>query len=181
MAFNRNNLSIVVNNAKSGVVPSLWFYYNDGDDTVTAAGFFTDKRLLVGDQIDVLNDAYTAITRYRVSAVSATGAATVLASATSTYNVGGVSTRTNAGEVDITNEITLLVSTTGTPAITLDDGVDGQRKVIKFKTDGGTMTLTPDNLADGTTIEFDDAGDVVELVFADSAWQIIANEGCTVA
>jgi hypothetical protein len=180
MAFNRENLSIVVNNVKAGVVPSQWLYWNEASDTVTSASFFTDGALRVGDQIDVLLANFTAITRYRVSAVSDDKKATVIASATTTYNVGGVSTRTDAGAVDVTNEITLLVSTAGTPAITLADGVVGQRKIIKFKTDAGTMTLTPAHLADGATIEFDDAGDVVELVFADSNWQIIANEGCTV-
>ena len=180
MAFNRQNLSIVVNNVKSGVTPSLWFYYNDGDDTVTSAGFFVDKRVRLGDQIDSLSDNYQTITRYRVSAVSADGKATVLASATSTYNVGGVSTRTGAGAIDVTNEITLVV-TNAANALTLADGVVGQRKIIKMKTDGGDGTLTPTNLADGTTITFNDVGDVVELVFADTKWQIIANEGCTVA
>lgn len=180
MAFNRKNLSIVCNNAKAGEVPSLWLYYNDGDDDVTAAKFFVDKALRVGDQIDSVKDDYTVVTRYRVSAVSA-GKATVVASATGTYNPGGIDTRTNAGAVSITNEITLLVSTAGTPAITLADGVNGQRKIIKMKTDGGTMTLTPAHFADGTTIEFADALDTVELVFADSKWQLISNVGATIA
>jgi hypothetical protein len=179
MAFNRQNLSIVVNNVKSGVVPSQWLYYNDGDDTVTAAGFFVDKSISVGDQIDSIKDDYTVITRYRVSAVAA-GKATVVASATATFNPGGVDTRTDAGAVSVTNEVTLLVSTAGTPAITLAAGVTGQRKVIKMKTDGGTMTLTPVAFADGTTIEFADALDTVELVYADSKWQLISNVGCTI-
>lgn len=179
MAFNRENLSIVVNNVKSGEVPSQWLYYNDGDDTLTAAGFFTDNRLNVGDQIDAVSDDYKTITRYRVSAASG-GDATVLASATSTYNVGGVQTLTGAGAVDVVNEVTILV-TTGADALTLADGVTGQRKVIKMKTDGGDGTLTPENLADGTTITFGDVGDVVELVFADSNWQIVANSGAVVA
>jgi hypothetical protein len=180
MAFNRENLSIVVNNVKSGVVPSQWLYWNEANDDVTAATFFADKALKVGDQIDVLAANFTAIVRYRVSAVSSIGKATVLASATSTYNVGGVSTRTGAGAIDVTNEITLVV-TTGAQALTLADGVVGQRKIIKMKTDGGDGTLTPANLADGTTITFNDVGDVVELVFADAKWQIVANVGCTVA
>jgi hypothetical protein len=179
MAFNRENLSIVVNNAKSGTVPSQWLYYNDGDDTVTAAGFFADGSLEEGDQIDCLSDDYTTLTRYRVSEVSG-GAATVLASATSTYNVGGVSTRTGAGAVDITNEVTLLV-TTGTDALTLADGVEGQRKIIKMKTDGGDGTLTPANLADGSTITFDAVGETAELIFADSEWQIVALIGATLS
>jgi len=179
MAFNRQNLSIVVNNAKSGAVPALWSYYNDGDNDVTVAGFFTDKRLVVGDQIECLSDNYTILTRYRVSAVT-DGAATAVASATTTYNPGGIDTRTDAGAVSITNEVTLVV-TTGAKAITLADGINGQRKVIKMKTAGGDATLTPANLADGTTITFAVVGDTVELIFADSNWQIISNINCAVA
>lgn len=179
MAFNRENLTIVANNAKAGEVPKQWLYYNEASDTVTDAGFFTDYRLAVGDQIDVLVAAYTSIGRYRVSAVS-DGAATVVASATTTFSPGGVDTRTGAGAVSITAEVTLVV-TTAADALTLADGVTGQRKIIKMKTDGGDGTLTPASFADGTTITFNDAGDVVELVFADSKWQVVANSGCTIA
>jgi hypothetical protein len=65
--------------------------------------------------------------------------------------------------------------------LTLADGVVGQRKIIKMKTDGGNGTLTPTNLADGATITFADVGDVVELVFADSNWQVVAISGATTA
>lgn len=170
MAFNRENLSIVVNNAKQGQVPSQWLYWNEASDVVTGALFFVDKRLAVGDQIDVLLANFTAITRYRVSAVSH-GKATVVASATATYNPGGVDTRAGKGEVSVINEIT-LVTTTGASALTLADGVNGQRKVIKMITDGGDATLTPAHFADGTTITFDNT-DVAELVFADSKWQLV--------
>lgn len=78
MAFNRENLSVMVNNAKSGTVPATYSYWNEANDTVTAAGFFTDKRLNVGDQMDVIASAYTARVPYYVSAVS-NGAATVTA------------------------------------------------------------------------------------------------------
>jgi len=180
MAFLRQNLSVVVNNAKNGAIPSLWMFYNSATDTVTAAGFFTDKRLNVGDQIDVLTADYTSITRYRVSAVSAKGAATVVASATGSYNPGGVQILTGAGAANVTDEITLLV-TTGSNAITLADGTEGQRKIVKVKTDGGSAAFAPASLADGTTITMAEALDTVELVFADGAWQIISNIGCTVA
>ena len=181
MAFNRQDLSIVVNNVKSGVTPSQWLYYNDGDETVTAAGFFVDSRVRVGDQIDVLADAYTSIVRYRVSAVS-DGKATVLASATTTANVGGVQTLTGTGAINVTDEVTLLITEAGAAAVTLADGVVGQRKIIKMKTDGGgDATVTPANLADGTTITFDDALDTVELVFADSNWQAVSVIGATIA
>lgn len=40
MAFNLANLSCIANNAKSGVIPALWEYYNSNSDTITTAGYF---------------------------------------------------------------------------------------------------------------------------------------------
>ncbi len=81
MAFTRENLSVMNNNVKSGVVPTWYNYWNEADDTVTGAGFFTDQRLVVGDQVLVLADDYAAWLPYKVTAV-ASGAATVVASTT---------------------------------------------------------------------------------------------------
>jgi len=179
MAFNRENLSIVVNNAKSGVVPSLWFFWNESTDTVTDAGYFTDKRLNVGDQIEVLAAAFTSSIRYRVSSVT-DGAATAIATTVSAFTFGGVQTLTGAGAVNVTTETTLLV-TTAADALTLAAGTEGQRKIIKMKTDGGDGTLTVTNFKDGTTITFNDINDAVELIYADAKWQLVSNSGCTIA
>ena len=81
MAFNRENLTIMTNNVKSGVVPSWYSYWNEASDTVTAAGFFTDYRLVVGDQVLVLAANYAAWLPYKVTAVTS-GAATVVLSTT---------------------------------------------------------------------------------------------------
>jgi hypothetical protein len=89
-------------------------------------------------------------------------------------------TLTGAGAVALTTYATLLV-TTGANALTLAAGVDGQRKLIKMKTDGGDGTLTPNSLQGGTTITFNDAGDFVELVYLDGKWNIVVNSGATVA
>lgn len=43
MAFKADNLSCVSNNQKTGVVPALWIYWNEGSDTVTTAGFIPAK------------------------------------------------------------------------------------------------------------------------------------------
>ena len=79
---------------------------------------------------------------------------------------------TGAGAVDITSQITHIV-TTAADALTLADGAEGQLKFIVMKTDGGDGTLTPANLGNGTTITFDDAGDCAELLFTNGAWYMI--------
>lgn len=123
-----------------------------------------------------------------------TGALTASTSITATTTVNGAGlnstginkhagtpqTLTGAGAVNITTHSTLLV-TTAADALTLADGAEGQYKFIKMKTDGGDGTLTPTNLAGGSTITFDAVGDSVLLFFLDGEWNVVGNSGCTVA
>lgn len=181
MAFSLERLSVVVNNAKSGQVPSMWLYYNSGADTVTDANYFVCDALTVGDQIDVLANGFGTVTRYRVSAISA-GKATVVGTSSIVSNPNGVQALSGAGAVDIITGTTLLTTPAGATALTLLDGYVGQRKVIKLAVaGGGTATLTPTNLMDGSTIAFTEAYDTVELVFAGTEWCIVSNIACTVA
>ena len=79
---------------------------------------------------------------------------------------------TGPGAVDLITSTTLIV-TTGIDALTLADGVEGQHKYIVMKTDVNDGTLTPTNLANGTTITFDDVGDSAHLLFTNSAWHFM--------
>jgi hypothetical protein len=81
-------------------------------------------------------------------------------------------TLTGAGAVNTTSAVTNIV-TTGADALTLVDGQEGQIKYLAMKTDGGAGTLTPSNLANGTTITFDDVGDSALLLFTASAWHFV--------
>lgn len=76
---------------------------------------------------------------------------------------------TGAGAIDLAAEITHLV-TTGANAITLADGGEGQQKLIVMKTDAGDGTLTPSNLANGTTLSFNDVDDFARLTFTNGQW-----------
>lgn len=83
---------------------------------------------------------------------------------------------TGAGAVDITSEITHLVTAGVGDALTLADGTEGQEKVIVTKTEttgGDTSVVTPTSLGNGTTITFDAVGDCAELLFTNSAWHMI--------
>jgi hypothetical protein len=80
-------------------------------------------------------------------------------------------TRADAGAVSITSFAT-KVTTTGAAAITLADGAKlGQLKLVVLTTDGGDATLTPSNLAGGTTITFADVGDAALLLWNGSNWR----------
>ena len=86
-------------------------------------------------------------------------------------------TRTDAGAVSVATYFTNLVTTGGTPAITLADGtIEGQLKKITMTADAGTATLTIASPVDTDTdtIAFADVGDTAELVWNGTAWRILA-------
>ena len=84
---------------------------------------------------------------------------------------------TAAGAVSITTTLTTVASA-GVIALTLPDGIQGQIKVIVMITDGGTATLTPATMNDGTTLAFEDAGDSAILMWIGaSGWQVISMAG----
>lgn len=92
-----------------------------------------------------------------------------------------IQTLTGAGAVNLTTGVTLIV-TTGANALTLADGVNGQKKTLVMKTDGGDGTLTPTTKTGFTTITFNDIGDGVQLQFFTTiGWVCIANNGATLA
>jgi|LGVF01.2.fsa_nt_gb hypothetical protein len=86
---------------------------------------------------------------------------------------------TGAGAVDITSEITHLVTAGVGDALTLADGAEGQEKIVVTKTEtsgGDTSVLTPTNFANGTDLTFDAVGDSVQLVFTNGAWHWIGGQ-----
>ena len=84
---------------------------------------------------------------------------------------------TAAGAVNITTTLTTVASS-GVIALTIPDGIQGQIKVIVMITDGGTATLTPATMNDGTTLAFADVGDSAILMWIGaSGWQVISMAG----
>lgn len=72
-------------------------------------------------------------------------------------------------------------TTGGVEALTLANGVPGQKLTISLVTDGGDGTLTPATRSGFATIVFADAGDTVTLEFVDSTvgWIITGAHGAT--
>ena len=84
---------------------------------------------------------------------------------------------TAAGAVSITTTLTTVASSAAI-ALTIPDGIQGQIKVIVMITDGGTATLTPATMNDGTTLAFADVGDSAILMWIGaSGWQVIGVGG----
>jgi hypothetical protein len=79
MAYNRDNLTPIGNNAKRGSVPCVYAYWNEGSDTVTTSGFFTNVfEMKAADQVLVIDADGSGNTWYHVSSVT-DGAATLVA------------------------------------------------------------------------------------------------------
>ena len=88
-----------------------------------------------------------------------------------------IETKTGAGAISIATTLTALISE-GAIANQLADGIQSQLKVIVFITDGGTSTLTPATMNDGTTLAFEDAGDAAMLMWIGAAgWAVISQAG----
>jgi hypothetical protein len=92
-----------------------------------------------------------------------------------------VDTTTEA--VSASSSISHIDTTTagGAHAGALADGTNGQIKIITMISDGGDSVITPASFANGTTITLNDVGDSITLLFTNSNWVVLANNGCTIA
>lgn len=94
-------------------------------------------------------------------------------------------TASTGGAINVTSFLTTINTDAGGDAYTLANGtLVGQRKRIRLVADGGgDGTVTPATALFGgaTTITFNDAGDVVDLIWNGTAWAVIDNSGTTIA
>jgi len=78
---------------------------------------------------------------------------------------------------------TSYFSTAAAETATLAAGTDGQVKVFAMSADSGDMVITVTNAgwkSSGTgTITFNDIGDACTLLYSNSKWYCIGNNGCT--
>ena len=89
-----------------------------------------------------------------------------------------VDSATGGGAISLTTGVT-FITTTGTEAYTLADGVEGQMKIIIMKVDGGNATITPDNLVGFTAVRFTDVNNSVMFLYGSTGWNIIALQQAT--
>ena len=92
-------------------------------------------------------------------------------------------TLTATGSADVVSAVTLIDATSGTRAISLANGTDGQIKTFIDISASGTnvITITPTNLRGYTSIVLNASGETVTLLFKSSKWNIIAGNGYTTA
>jgi autotransporter-associated beta strand protein len=98
-----------------------------------------------------------------------------------TYFAGTSEDLANSGAADLTKTLSYFTTAAGETA-TLLAGTEGQIKMFSFvTTDAGSMVITVTNAgwkASGTgTITFDDIGDGCTLMYANSKWCVVGNNG----
>ena len=87
--------------------------------------------------------------------------------------------------VSVTESTTLINATAATATCTLEDGADGQVKIIVNNSTGGTnaVEITPTNFNAGTAtkVNIDAPGRSVMLMFKDSKWNVLGGNGQVVS
>tara|TARA_B100000900_G_scaffold314949_1_gene273798 strand:- start:1685 stop:2944 length:1260 start_codon:yes stop_codon:yes gene_type:complete len=98
-------------------------------------------------------------------------------------NVYGVQTLTGSGStevINLTDTVTLLVTTGSNQQFSLADGVEGQLKIISMKTDAGDGIVTPANFVNGTNITFNDVEDTITMLYQSTGWVLLARQNAVV-
>ena len=150
MAFNRDNLTIITNNVKAGVVPAVWVYYNEANDLVTATDFLTEGRMTVGDLVIVMY-GQLAGEYYRVSAKSTDlQSVTITKLAAQLLQAAGIETITATDlyhNVSVATPLSLVV----TSAANLTDTFTTSATADNF------VTFGTDSIVDGINIRVSSA------------------------
>ena len=111
--------------------------------------------------------------------IATTGAATFAGAVTTSS-----ATLSGAGAIPITTSLVKFTSTGAANALTLANGVDGQRLTIVHDVKGtlGTGVLTPTTKTGFTTVTFTNAGDTVSLVYVTTrGWMVTGSYLATIA
>ena len=89
----------------------------------------------------------------------------------------------SATAINVTTAVTEINATSATHSGALADGTAGQIKMILNTSTSGTnaITITPANLAGGTTITLNAPGESVVCIFKNSNWYVIGGNGYVVA
>ena len=99
----------------------------------------------------------------------------IIFNGTETIAAGGTSTA-----LSLTKSLHYIDADAGGDTFTLADGVNGQVTTILLTSSTGTATITPANLAGGTSVTLNADGDSVVLQFMDTEWFILGGNSYAV-
>ncbi len=154
-------------------------------------GLKVDAGAVVFDETLLVTGAATFSSTVATGALTVTGAATVsttlavsgqftasaavLFNGTETIAAGGTSTA-----LSLTKTVHYIDADAGGDIFTLADGVNGQVAFIMLTSSTGLATVTPANLAGGTSVTLNADGDSVLLMFMDTEWFIMGGNSYAV-
>jgi hypothetical protein len=171
------NQSYTILNAPTGGT----LYIRRGNDSSAGLTFNgTSAAFGSGAIVTVANT--TASTSTTTGALVVTGGVGVGGAVT----VGGIvttssTTLSGAGAIPITTSLVKFTSTGAAQALTLANGVDGQRLTIVHDVDGGSGILTPTTKTGFSTVTFTNAGDTVSLVYVTTrGWMVTGSYLATI-
>ena len=134
-------------------------------------------------EIGALDIKGTSISSADSTLVNINESVNVTGTLTSRGNVFGVQRLTGSGStevVNLTDTVTLLITTGSGQAFSLANGVEGQIKILSMVTDGGSGTVTPASFVNGTSITFDDVEDTITLLYQSTGWVVLARQNAVV-
>ena len=135
-------------------------------------------------EIGALDIKGTSISSADSTLVNINESVNVTGTLTSRGNVFGVQRLTGSGStevVNLTDTVTLLITTGSGQAFSLANGVEGQIKILSMVTDGGSGTVTPASFVNGTSITFDDVEDTITLLYQSTGWVVLARQNALVS
>jgi hypothetical protein len=110
-----------------------------------------------------------------ISSGNLTVSGKMITSGTETIAAGGTSTA-----LSLTKTVHYIDADAGGDIFTLADGVAGQIMYIMLTSSTGVATVTPTNLAGGTSVTLNADGDSVILMFMDTEWFILGGNSYAV-
>lgn len=147
--------------AEAGHAPNRVYNDRDGAFHINGAAVFNDSEQDISAHLESLGDVDSA----QLDALAITGSTTVAADVLA---------------IPITHRVVVKTTGADAEALTLADGIEGQKLTIVLGTDGGgDGTLTPTTKTGFATIVLADAKDNVTLEFVDSTvgWIILGAAG----
>lgn len=188
-------LALTANSATTGVIAAI----SATGLTTGAALKITTNTTATGEYINCYDGAAVDFKVSRYGAVTiagnAAGTAALTLSAGDIVTLGGnlnisnkvifsgIETIAGGGTTtaaDITKTLHSVDADAGGDIITLEDGTIGQVMFFACPSATGTVTITPANLAGGTSVTLNAEGDTVILMFVDTQWYIMGGNGYSV-
>ncbi|KKS49868.1 MAG: hypothetical protein UV13_C0004G0010 [Parcubacteria group bacterium GW2011_GWC1_42_21] len=138
-------------------------------------GDSTDLTVTSGGLITLTATGNTVVTNAAVINGAFTASEAIIFSGIETIAAGGTTTA-----LDLTESLHSIDADVGGDIFTLADGTIGQVMTITMVSATGIATVTPANLAGGTSVTMNAEGETVMLQFVDTQWYIIGGNAYTV-